>query len=201
MPVLINFKICDNAEECFGIENCPSGALSWDKKNKTIKIDNSKCTSCGTCEKACEVYAIRVAKNDREYLEIEKEFEEDPRRISDLCVDRYGAQPIHPAFMISEDEFKQHILEAGVTVAVEFFQNSGIECMLKSIPIKTLLQNRSVKYRKMEVKSNKLPDLYKIKKFPALLFFNHGKLLGKIEGYYSEDQFELVRNKTNKILN
>ena len=40
MSVLINFKICDNAKECGGIEVCPTGALSWDEENETIKIDN-----------------------------------------------------------------------------------------------------------------------------------------------------------------
>ena len=36
MAVLINFKICDNAKECNGIEVCPTGALSWDKKNQNL---------------------------------------------------------------------------------------------------------------------------------------------------------------------
>lgn len=30
MPVLINFKICDNAKDCSGIAVCPTGALSWE---------------------------------------------------------------------------------------------------------------------------------------------------------------------------
>ena len=34
MSVLINFKICDNAEVCGGIEVCPTGALSWDEENE-----------------------------------------------------------------------------------------------------------------------------------------------------------------------
>ena len=33
MSVLINFKICDNAEECDGVRVCPINALYWDKKN------------------------------------------------------------------------------------------------------------------------------------------------------------------------
>ena len=37
MPVLINFKICDNAKECGGIEVCPTGALSYDDENKSIQ--------------------------------------------------------------------------------------------------------------------------------------------------------------------
>ena len=34
MPVLINFKICDNSEAYDGITACPVGAFHWDKKKK-----------------------------------------------------------------------------------------------------------------------------------------------------------------------
>ena len=88
MAVLINFKICDNAKECNGIAVCPSGALSWDEKKKTIFIDNSKCTSCGKCEKACMVNAIKVAKTKKEYDKFKKEIDGDDRTTSDLLVDR-----------------------------------------------------------------------------------------------------------------
>ena len=34
---------------------------------------------------------------------LKKEIDEDSRKASDLFVDRYGATPIHPAFLINED--------------------------------------------------------------------------------------------------
>ncbi|MGK3946424.1 4Fe-4S dicluster domain-containing protein, partial [Streptomyces caeruleatus] len=82
-PVLINFKICDNAQECNGIAVCPTGALSWDKNKKSIKIDNEKCISCKKCEKSCMVNAIHVAKNEEEYEKIEEEIKHDSRKVSD----------------------------------------------------------------------------------------------------------------------
>ena len=42
--IQINWKICDNAEECNGIAVCPTGALYWDKeekKNSSPEPDNS----------------------------------------------------------------------------------------------------------------------------------------------------------------
>ena len=42
MAVLINFKICDNAKECGGIDVCPTGALSWNDVDSKIEIDNDK---------------------------------------------------------------------------------------------------------------------------------------------------------------
>ena len=61
MSVLINFKICDNAEECNGIAVCPTGTLSWNKKKKRIVVNNKKCISCGKCKKPCEVGPKQVA--------------------------------------------------------------------------------------------------------------------------------------------
>ena len=127
MPVLINFKICDNSKDCNGIKVCPIGAFYWDEKNKTIAVDNSKCTNCGKCEDACPVDAIRVARNEEEYEKIKKEIEEDPRKVSDLFVDRYGAQPIHPAFLIPQSKFDVQILRSTKPAVVELFKNETRE--------------------------------------------------------------------------
>ena len=183
MSVLINFKICDNAEECNGIAVCPTKALSWDDKNKTVIIDNSKCISCGRCEKACMVGAIKVAKNDDEYKKFQKEIDEDSRRVSDLYLDRYGAQSILPAFLIDAEIFKKEVEGSAKLVAAELYENEGIMCMLRSVPIKELFKGKDIKYRKLEA-TEALEKKYKIKKLPCLLFFKDGELLGKIEGYF-----------------
>lgn len=200
MSVLINFKICDNAEECGGIEVCTSGAISWDDKDKTIKIDNSKCTSCGLCEKACGVEAIKVAKTDKEYQKIKKEFDDDPRKIGDLIIDRYGAQPIFPESLIDENQFELHILKSARLTAVEFFKNDTIECMIKSIPIKEILSGYDYKYRKLKVESENLMKKYDVSELPALLFFKDGKFLGKVEGYFQVDQKNEIRKKIKDII-
>jgi NAD-dependent dihydropyrimidine dehydrogenase PreA subunit len=200
MPVLINFKICDNAKECNGIQVCPTGALSWNETKKTIIIDNTKCISCGSCEKACMVDAIRVAKTKKEYDKIKKEMDKDPRKVSDLFIDRYGAQPVHPAFLISEDKFNLEVLESTKLTVVEVFKNESIMCLLYSIPIKDLFDNFDIKYRKMEIEDDALLDKYKIKKLPVLLFFRAGKLIGKVEGYYDDSKEKEIKKKIDKII-
>ncbi|MEM5778084.1 MAG: 4Fe-4S dicluster domain-containing protein [Candidatus Aenigmatarchaeota archaeon] len=200
MAVLINFKICDNAKECNGIAVCPTHTLYWDEKRKSIGIDNSKCISCGKCEKACMVGAIRVAKNEDEYKKIKREIDEDPRKVSDLFVDRYGAQTIQPAFLIPDGRFDIEVLESNKLTTVEFFNKDSINCLLYSIPIKELFENVDIKYRRLEVKDESLLKKYKVKSLPSLLFFNKGKLIGKIEGYYRIERKNELKEKINKII-
>ena len=185
MPVLINKKICDNSKDCMGIESCPVKAFYYDEQNKTIAVNKEKCINCGKCEEACPVGAIRVARTDEEYAKIKKEIDEDPRKVSDLFVDRYGAEPQNPAFQIPAEKFNIQIIESTQPAVVEFFTPSSIECLLHSIPIKELFEDVNVKYRKIELnEEDPLMKKYGIIKLPAMLFFKDGKLVGKIEGYY-----------------
>ncbi len=198
MPVLINFKICDNSKDCSGISVCPTSAFHWNEKKKIIEIDEKKCTSCGTCEKSCPVGAIHVAKTVEEFKKLKKEIDEDPRKVHDLFVDRYGAQPIHEAFLINEDEFNIQILEASKLAAAEFFKNETIMCLLNSIPIRDIFKDMDIKYRKVDITTEKLLKKYNIKKLPSLLFFKEGKLIGKIEGYV--DDKDKMKKEVNKIV-
>ncbi|MBZ9572837.1 4Fe-4S dicluster domain-containing protein [Patescibacteria group bacterium] len=200
MAVLINFKICDNSEDCNGIDVCPTGAFYWDKKKKTIAIDNSKCISCGKCEEACPVGAIRMAKNEREYKKIKKEIEKDPRKLSDLFIDRYGATPIHPAFLIPQNKFEVQIIRSTNPAVVELFNRESIECLLYSVPIKELFKDMDIRYRKIEVKDDSFLKKYKVKELPSLLFFKAGKLTGKIDGYFDIKQKKELKKKINKII-
>lgn len=201
MSVIINFKICDNAKECNGISVCPTGALSWNEKKETIKIDNKKCESCFLCEKACMVDAIHVAKNQKEYKRIKREINKDPRKYSDLCIDRYGAQPIHIAFLLPEYKFKLAVLESNKLVVAEFFDDDSIMCMLKSIPIRELFKEADIKYRKVKIESSKLLKKYLISDLPAMLFFKKGKLVGKVTGFYDTEQKEKLLKKIGEIIN
>ena len=202
MAVLINFKICDNDKACSGKTTCSNGVFEWDEIKNTLTINNEKCVSCGLCEKACMVSAIRVAKTKEEYEKIKKEFDEDSRTINDLLVDRYGATPIDEAMIANEEEIEIKLLDAQRPLVVELYNEDSIMCLLKSIPIKEIANNfdKETRYRKIEVVSEKLLKEYKIKELPALIFFKNNKILGKIEGYYSSENKQELVDRIKKIL-
>jgi len=201
MPVLINFKICDNSKDCSGFEVCPVGVFYWDEKKKRIAVDNEKCINCGKCEVACPVGAIRVARTKGEYKKIKEEIKKDLRKISDLFVDRYGAEPIDPAFLIPKSKFQVQIIESVQLAVVELFNEDSIECLLHSIPVKELFPNQNIKYGKIKVSLNdSLLRKYRVKKLPSLLFFKDGKLKDKIEGYYSSKKKDLLIRKIKRIM-
>lgn len=199
MGVLINFKICDNSEDCSGIEVCPTGAFHWGRKNKKLTIDESKCINCGMCEKSCPVGAIRFARDEEEYKKIKKEIDEDPRKVSNLFVDRYGAVPTHPAFLLDENKFNIQILRSTKLAVVELFNDDSIECLVKSIPVKELFKGIDIKYRKMGTDNEPFLKKYGVKNFPGLLFFKDGKLIGKIEGYYDVEKKKELIKKIDQI--
>lgn len=200
MPVLINFKICDNAKECGGIAVCPTKALSYDEDKNTIVIDNNKCINCFACEKECPIGAIHVASSEAEYNKLKEEINNDTRKTKDLFVDRYGAMPLSDFFIIEEKELINKV-ETNKLLFIEIYHDDYIQCLLKSIPIKDLIDNidEDVLYYKIKV-NELLKEKYNINEYPALLIFKNSKLLGKIDGYYDENQLHELKNKINNII-
>lgn len=200
MAVLINFKICDNDKACSGMSVCPRNVFSWNQETENLEINNDLCINCGLCEKACMVYAIKVAKNEEEYKKISKEIENDPRSTNDLLIDRYGAKPIDLAMICEETKINEKI-KAKKAMIIEVYNEDSIMCLLKSIPVKEIADkfNLETRYRKVEAKTKLLLNKYNIKELPALLFFKNGKFLNKIEGYIEENNEKELYEKIDKM--
>ena len=200
MAVLINFKICDNSKDCNGIKACPTGAFDWDEDNKTLVIHEDLCNNCGKCM-CCDVDAIRVTHSDEEYEKAKKEIEDDPRTINDLFIDRYGASPIQDMFTATEESIDT-VLYSNRPFMLELYKEETIECLLKSIPIREILQkfDNEATFRKIEVTSDKLLNRYNIKELPALVFIRNNEVVGTIEGYYTDEDSRELFNKIPNIL-
>jgi len=201
MPVIINFKICDNAPECGGIAICPTGAMIYDEDKRGIIIDNDKCVNCGACESECPIGAIRVAQDAVELAKFQKEIDDDTRTIKDLFVDRYGAVPLSAFFTIENKDFKNKIISDEL-ILIEVNKEETIACLLKSIPIKNITDNinKKVQFYKLIEPSDELINEYRIEKFPSLLVLKNGELLGKIDGYFELDKEEEFKNILNNLI-
>ncbi|MCL2339060.1 MAG: 4Fe-4S binding protein [Proteobacteria bacterium] len=199
MSVLINFKMCSNGWQCNCPEVCPTGAFYYDKDEKTLKIDNAKCISCGLCAKACPIAAVCVAKSQAEYEKIQAEIDADPRRMEDLFVEKLGADPI--AVPYTPDQAEKLVSEQEL-VCLELKQDeSKWACQLKSNSIMHIIDMRKIKYASV-VDTESLAKKYNVSDFPALVFFKDGVQIGKIEGYFenSESEQALLKNRIKKII-
>lgn len=203
MAVLINFKICDNDKACNGMSICPKKVFSWNEETKSLEINNDLCINCGLCASSCMVSAIKMAKTEEEYKEIEKEFENDPRTINDLFIERYGASLIDPEAMGGTEDEIDDKLHSSRPLVLELYNEDSIQCLLKSIPVKELLQEFDIeaRYRKIEVTTSNLLDKYKITNLPALVFIKNGTVLGTIEGYYTDEQSRELFTQIHNLKN
>lgn len=194
MAVLLNYKICDNAAECGGIEVCPTGALFWNEVNKKIEIDNNLCISCRNCVAECPVGAIQVAVTDEEYETIKTEIENDYRTVEELFVERYGAMPVDEDLVVMDKNQITAFINTGSVVFVEQFQDSSIQCLLHSIPMAAILEKYGGKYIKQQIDDNIEGE------YPCLIIYQDGKMTGRVDGYYEKQDVDKFFKAIDKIL-
>lgn len=217
MPIVFNFKICDNASACNGIGVCPVKAITWDEKQKTLVVDNSKCTGCGACARSCPVSgAILVARTDEEFKRMKEQIEDDPRTRTELLKDRYGVAPTDPNLIVTMTNFDEEVLQTDRVCIVDFWDEPHLGCRIFSIPFEEMLpkkallseimkqkglKNMKFKFRKIDVEKNpEIAKRYNVKEIPSLLIFYKGKAVGRVEGKVKVEQEEELRNRITEML-
>lgn len=204
MPAIFNFKICDNASACNGIGACPVKAIIWNEEKRLLEIDNSKCTACGACAKACPVEgAICVAATPEEFEKCKEEIENYPMTRAELLEDRYGTEPTDPGLIVNSSNWDNEVLKSNRVVIVDFWDDPHVKCRLHSITYKELLPKEvaigpivqtaegglKFKFRKIDVEHNSdLGGRYHVETIPSLLIFYNGKEIGRIEGYVKKEE-------------
>ncbi len=208
MSVFINFKICDNAQECSGVVVCQTKALVWDDAKESVIIENEKCISCEMCVNECPAGAIRVAHNDVEEREIKEDYENDPRTLKDLMVERYGASPVNENTLISVQEATLMIKKKSPLIVVEVIDGQNTPCLINSIPIAEIFGFKEYEYYKV-TNEDKLYESfahkYAIKDCPTLLVFLDGTILvrkdGSVENGDYIERMEFIKEINNALGN
>ena len=212
MPIKINFNICDNSPECSGIVVCDYGAISWDEEllnvlgeKGSLRVDNSRCISCGKCvgSEGCPVGAIIFAKTDNELAELTKDTDIDSSQIKSLFVERYGAEPIDEGICVNIDEIQELLSISTGIILVEEFADWSIECLLSSIPVESIIQKMKVISKSKNIRYYKC-DCTDVKNegeaCPVLKIYNGNALVGQIDGYYDNTQFDKMVVAIERIL-
>lgn len=199
MPVIVNYKICDSAPECPGIEVCPTNAIFYDNEKKEIRVNEKKCIDCERCIAVCDAGALKLYRIEQERKKIMDDIAQQNMTKKELFVDRYGAQPIDNEKLIETIMLDHKVKKNNNIMLVEIFIENNIECLINSIPVSKIV-NEQQAYLKVEDLNGKIKEKYKIDTYPALLVFKEKNNIGIINGFYNVDQELEFRNKIKKII-
>ncbi len=186
--IILNRNICDNTPLCSGIEICPTGALFWDENKERIEYNENTCIDCGACADECPVDAILWGIDDADYERKLQEVKNDTRSEEELVVERYGASPIKEPIMVSSlADFVQKSVND--LVLLEFYEDESINCLLHSIRVEEIKGwlNEPITYAKVNIQENDDATEYGVEEYPTLLVYRKGHILGKVSGYFTDD--------------
>jgi NAD-dependent dihydropyrimidine dehydrogenase PreA subunit len=180
MPVFIDPRICDKQEICDLIKVCPRDAIQYE--DGAVKVDNTKCTECLLCLKACPYLAVKLAKDMGELGELERESKR-AKLDRNAHVERiYGIRPGRMGkVMLSDSNFKRKVSSKTPTLVSFWGAHSGV--------MAPLLRRVGKKYKgKLKVAHIKVADnpksrkKYSITTTPTFILFRNGRQIGRLEG-------------------
>lgn len=207
MPILIDYRVCDNSPGCTPARICPQGVISFDSKRRKIVYDNSRCGDCpGPCVRYCPAGAVKYASNDFELARLKKEIEESNLSKDDLLEQKYGIRPSDPRetgknlIHVDCQNFKKEVLESPLPVVVDFWAEWCAPCRVLAPTFKALAEeyDGKIKFAKMDTEEcPTVPSTYGIMSIPTLLFFYKGKL---IDGMVGAVPKAFLKRKLDEIL-
>lgn len=198
--ILFNYKICDRAPACGGVDVCPHHAIYYDEVQKKPVWDSTKCTFCLKCTlpSSCPVGAIMYVANDDQEKQVIDTINSDPRSQDWLWQDRYGVQPGPNAMIINLDDVNfDQIINSLNNKIIDIWHEDTLDCRLHSPLFSDILKNTNFIAYKLDAK--KYPHLARkltVSEFPSLLVFSQAKLIENKVGYLNQNDV----NNINQLL-
>ncbi len=207
MPIIINHNLCDEAQECGGIEVCPTGAFYFDKKKGKVAVDKSKCTECLKCTlpDACPVGCILYARNKDEEDKIRKRIKNDPRTAKWLWRERYGCQPAKTppkAVIINKKNFDKIVKQKGYKL-IDVWRDEDLDCRAYSVSFSDLLQGIKQEVDIFKLDAREYPTLsgkLNVQKHPTLLLYKDSIEEWRYEGLLKEKGKMRINKKLKEMI-
>ncbi len=192
MPVIVDYRVCDNSPACSAVRVCPRGTLTFNHKENRVEADNEKCHSCaGPCARVCPAGAIKWYKTMDELEAAKVEMESSTLSKDDLLEQRYGVRPGDPRELgpnlhhVDCSNFQSEVLESDIPVVVDFWAEWCAPCRILAPTFKSLAAKYEgkVKFGKLDTEEcMEVPGEYVIMSIPTMLFFHKGQVVDQAVG-------------------
>ena len=199
MPVLIDYRACDDSPHCGSARACSHGAITYNPSRKKIEVDNSKCTDCAICVRYCPSGAVKFARNEAELKKIEADIASSNLSKDDLLERQYGARPGDPRSTgqnlehVDCDTFEEEVLRSPVPVAVDFWAEWCAPCRILAPTFKAIAAQYDgrMKFFKLDTEAcQDIPYQYGIRSIPTVLFFDRGRVVAREIGAVPKKQLQ-----------
>ena len=209
MPVLIDQRVCDNSPGCSAIRVCPKDAIIYDRKAGKITADNSRCTSCGICQRVCPAGAVKVYPTEAALEAAKTEIEGSNLTADDLLEQRYGVRPGDPnelgTNMVHVDcgNFADEVLKSDLPVVVDFWASWCAPCRILAPTFKDLAAefDGQLRFAKLDTEEcQQVPAEFGIMSIPTMLFFHKGRIVERAVGALPKDALRTkIKNVMTKV--
>lgn len=208
MPVLIDYRVCDNAPGCGASRACSTGAIAFDRRQNKVLVNNDECINCEhqPCISYCPAGAVKFAASMEELEQLKAEIETSGLSKDDLLEQKYGVRPGDPRELgpnlvhVNDENFAREVLESPIPVVVDFWAEWCAPCRILAPTFKALAAEYEGKMRfaKLDTEEASLTaSQYGIMSIPTMLFFSGGRVVEHAVGALPA---AALRQKIDRVL-
>lgn len=208
MPVLIDYRVCDNAPGCGASRACPTGAIAYDRHENKVLVNNDNCIDCEhqPCVHYCPAGAVKFAATYEELEKLKAAVESSSLSRDDLLEQKYGIRPGDPRELgpnlihVDDENFAAEVVNSPLPVVVDFWAEWCAPCRILAPTFKALAAEYEGRVRFAKLDTEEAPRTaarYGIMSIPTMLFFVDGRVVDQAVGALPA---AAIRQKVDRVL-
>ena len=208
MPVLIDYRVCDNAPGCGASRVCPTGAIAYDHGKNKVLVDSGSCIDCENhpCTRYCPAGAVKFAASHDELERLKAEIESSSLSRDDLLEEKYGVRPGDPKDLgpnlihVDDGNFAAEVLNSPLPVVVDFWAEWCAPCRILAPTFKSVAAEYDGRVRFAKLDTEEAAGTaarYGIMSIPTMLFFADGRVVDQAVGALPA---AALRQKVDRLL-